>query len=388
LATSLSKSKPKILYVVTEDWYFWSHRLDLARAAGNNGFKVVLATKDGVYGDKIRNLDIELYPVTIHRSISTPFRELGTIFKLARLYRKISPDIVHHIALKPIFAGSIASLLAGVPVVINTYTGLGHVFSADTPLSRFFIKLIVPFMSLVLNRRRFYSIVQNPDDHDLLLELKLVRQDNMTLIPGSGVDTNVFHPFTQPAHKPSVVMFASRLLKDKGILDFVEAARISRRERTEARFVIVGKIDRANPSSINQAELEDWIEEGVIEWWGYSEDMSEIFKQADIVCLPSFYREGIPKVLLEAASCGLPIVTTDTPGCREIVQDGVNGILVPVKDPASLANAIKHLLVSPGLRKKMGEAGRSRVVENYSINIINSATIGLYKKFCHVSKSE
>ena len=369
----------RILYLVTDDWSFWSHRLALADAAKKHGYEVFVVTQKGEFADRIESRGFKLYPFSICRSFGSVLQELKGMINLARLYKKIKPDLVNNIALKPIIFGSVSARISSVPYVINTYTGLGNIFISRSLMSNFFMLIVVPFMSLILKGKRFYSVVQNADDMKELIKCGLINSKSVSLIRGSGVDTSVFK-FTQEAETNSpVVIFASRFLRDKGIIEFVEAVKLLKQTGSVARFVLVGNLDKANPTSINDTELNDWIEQDLVEWWGYRDDMSEVFKQAHIVCLPS-YREGLPKVLLEAASSGRPIITTDVPGCREVVIDGINGYLVPVKDPVKLADAINLLLESPDLRRQMGAAGRRRVEENFDINRINSATVDLYEK--------
>ncbi len=277
------------------------------------------------------------------------------------------------------FLGSVAAWIARVPLVINTYTGLGYIVTSNSLVSKIFMYLVTPLVSLIIKGEKFHSIIQNVDDKKLLLKLGLVNANHLNLIRGSGVDVNQYSKSIEPISDKPIVLFPSRLLKDKGIIEFIDASKILYEKQIKARFVIAGKIDDENPTSIKYSELKSWIDSGIIEWCGYREDMDEVFKQVHVICLPS-YREGLPKSLLEAASSGRPIVTTDVPGCREVVIDGVNGYLVPVKDPVSLAEAINRLLESAVLRKQRGEEGRRLVEEHFDIDKINSATINLYKK--------
>lgn len=369
----------RILYLVTEDWYFWSHRLAVADSAKKQGYEIFVITQHGNFADKIKSRGFTLLPFIMHRSIGSVFQELGEIIKLVRIYREIKPDLINHIALKPIIYGSISAWIARVPHVINSYTGLGHIFISRALLSRIFMLLVVPFISILFKNNRFHSIVQNSDDEKELIELGLINSKSVSLVRGSGVDTSVFEFTLEPETKKPVVIFASRFLRDKGIIEFIEAVKLLKENGATARFVLVGTLDKANPTSIKEAELDNWIKQELVEWWGYRDDMDEVCRQANIVCLPS-YREGLPKVLLEAASSGRAIVTTDVPGCREVVIDNVNGYLVPVKDPVRLADAIRRLLESPELRTQMGAAGRQLVEKHFDVEIINLATIELYKK--------
>jgi glycosyltransferase involved in cell wall biosynthesis len=234
-----------------------------------------------------------------------------------------------------------------------------------------------PLLGLLMAGRKSRVIVQNPTDQALLCRLGIVNPRQVTLIRGSGVDTDRFAPCPEPAGKP-IVMLASRLLWPKGVGVFVEAARQLLRAGVEARFVIVGEGDEENPSSIPRSQLEAWNAEPGIEWWGRQTDMPAIYGQAQIVCLPSHYGEGVPKALIEAASCGRPIVTTDAPGCRDIVEQGINGYLVPVRDSAAVAEAIQRLLGDPDLRLRMGRAGRNRVQKIFSIDRVIAETLAVY----------
>lgn len=370
-------SSKKIVYLVTEDWYFWSHRLSLAEAASGQGYEIIVITNADEYKQRIIGRGFTLLPMRLSRSIANPFKELHTVISLTSLYKQIKPDIVHHIALKPIVAGSIAAWLAGIPHIINSYTGLGYLFISDSLSSRLFISVVAPLMSLIMRGKKFNSIVQNADDMKILSDLGLLNVDKTVLIRGSGVDTKLFQYSPEVSVDKPVVLFASRLLRDKGIIEFIEAVKLLKKRAVNARFVIVGDLDTASPTSIDASELDTWIKGGVVEWWGQRDDMYEVYRQVHIVCLPS-YREGLPKVLLEAAACGRSIIATNVPGCREAVIDGMNGLLVPVKDSVNLAEAISRLLDSPELRYRMGKAGRRHITENFDMEIINSHTIRLY----------
>lgn len=369
----------KILYLVTEDWYFRSHRLALAEAALRQGYEVHVVTRTGEYAAEIAETGFNFHPLSMSRSIGSLSGELGTFVELCRYYRNIKPDLIHHIALKPVLMGSVAAWITRVPVVVNSYTGLGFLFISDSLFSRIFRHVMLPVLSLLLKGRRYYSIVQNSDDRALLTKAGLINDERTALIRGSGVDTGTFSCSPECKAEQPVVLFASRLLKDKGILEFIDAVRQLRDKNVQARFVVVGDVDGGNPTSIDPGLIRHWVADGLIEWWGHRADMHNVFSQVHIVCLPS-YREGLPKVLLEAAACGRPLVTTDVPGCREVVCDGVNGILVQARDSTGLAEAIHKLIGSPGLRRQMGQAGRKIVMDNFDMERINSETTALYGK--------
>jgi glycosyltransferase involved in cell wall biosynthesis len=261
--------------------------------------------------------------------------------------------------------------------VVNALAGLGYVFSSDSRAARTLRPVIKASMRMLLNDDGTKVILQNPDDAEVVCESIGVARDRVVQIRGSGVDPEIFRFVPEPQGAP-VVMLASRLLWDKGVGEFVEAAEILRAEGREARFMLVGDADDANPASIDDGTLGTWKRSGTVELWGRREDMPDVLPQAHIVCLPS-YREGLPKVLIEAASCGRPIVTTDAPGCREIVHHGENGLLVPVRDAKALADAIRTLLDDPDLRSRMGQAGRELVKKEFTIDAVVKSTLGVYE---------
>jgi glycosyltransferase involved in cell wall biosynthesis len=367
-----------IIYFVSEDWYFCSHRLPIARKALAEGFRVIVVTKVSKYKDIIESEGFKLAPIGINRGSMNLFSELRTISTLYSYYKKYNPDIVHHVAIKPVIYGTLVARLIGSIKIVNAMAGLGFVFISNkkrVKLLRFFVHQLFRFL---FNNKNSQLILQNKDDLGYFLKNKLVNNNNVTIVRGSGVDIKKFIPVEECIGIP-IVMLASRMLWDKGVGEFVEAAKILKQEGVEARFVLVGDRDSENPTSIPNAQLSEWHELGVVEWWGERSNMCEVLTQAHIVCLPS-YREGLPKVLLEATSCGRPIIATDVPGCREIVHNGKNGILVPIKNSNSLANAIKELIDNPEKRKSMGTNGRRLVENEFSEEIVVSQTLKVYQE--------
>jgi glycosyltransferase involved in cell wall biosynthesis len=363
----------KLLFLVTEDWYFVSHRLSLAVAARAAGFEVVVATRVREKAAAITAAGIRVIPFEMDRKGTNPLLEFPTLWRLWRLYRRERPDLAHHVALKPVLLGGLAARLAGVRAVVSAIAGLGMLFSGERlPIAARLLKGLLP--SLV---GRGSAIVQNPDDAAMLAECG-VAQARIRMICGSGVDTECFAPSVEQPGIPLVVLPA-RLLRDKGVAEFVAAARILRGQGVAARFALVGEPDPANPTSVTQAEIRAWVAEGVIEWWGHREDMGTVYAVSHVVCLPS-YREGLPKSLLEAAAAGRPIVATDAPGCREIVRDGVNGFLVPVRDVAALAASLRRLLEDAELRRAMGARGRQIVLAEFSVEQVVRETLALYRE--------
>jgi glycosyltransferase involved in cell wall biosynthesis len=310
----------------------------------------------------------------IRRRIN-PFAELLFTLKLAAVYRRLQPDLVHHIALKPIVIGGIAARLAGVKAVVNAPVGLGFVFSSNRLLAR----VLKPFVSLglrlTLRPRRGRVIFENPDDLAALTAAGMVRAADAVLIRGAGVDTTEFAPTPEPPPPVTVVLIA-RMIREKGVADFAAAARLL---RGQAAFQLVGAPDPGNPNTVTEAELRGWEAEGILRWLGPRRDIAAVLAAAHIACQPSSYREGLPKSALEAMAAGKPLVATDIPGCREAVVDGQTGILVPPRDPPALARAIKTLIDDPGLRARYGAASRRRVEENFSDAIICAQTLLVYE---------
>ncbi|HKT36614.1 MAG TPA: glycosyltransferase family 4 protein [Nitrospira sp.] len=370
--------RPRLLYLITEDWYFWSHRLDLARQAARAGFDVSIATRVTEHGERIRKEGLKLLPIRLDRRSRNPFAELAAVLELVRIYRRERPMIVHHVALKPIVYGSLAAWWSGVPIVVNAFAGLGYVFT-DQKRQRGALAIALQYVYRILLRlNKSLVVFQNRDDRDLLIEEKVVALEQTRIISGSGVDTKAFDVGLSRCGSP-VVMFAGRMLWDKGIADFIEAVRRLKREKVSARFVLVGRCDEYNPAAIERAQLQSWVNEGLVEWWQHREDMPSVFAEATIVVLAS-YREGLPKTLLEAAACGKPLVATDVPGCREIVSHGINGLLVPPRNPTALATAIDSLLSDATLRAKMGQAGREAVLRSFSVEKVTDQLIALYRE--------
>lgn len=364
---------PKLLFFVTEDWYFCSHRLALAVAAREAGFEVAVVTRVSEHGEIIRRAGLDLIPFEISRRGMNPFMELAALIRLMAIYRREKPDLVHHVAMKPVLYGTLAARLAGVPHIVNALAGMGWLFTSAKMMARF-VKLLVRLTFRFLLRQT-WVIVQNPDDAALMAGAGL---ESVRLIRGSGVDVEVFRPEPEPAGPPLVVLPA-RMLWDKGVGEFIEAARQLKERGVIARFALVGEPDPENPATVTEEQLAAWHAETVVEWWGQRDDMAQVYAQAHVVCLPS-YREGLPKALLEAAACGRPIVATDVPGCRVIVRDGDNGVLVPVRDAPALAEALARLIADPDMRRRMGESGRALAVGEFSQERVIAETLAVYRE--------
>ena len=367
----------KILFVGNSGPVFLTHRLPLVMATLKAGHDVHVALPPSPVSSRIESYDFEFHEIPLSRSGMNPLAELRTLSALYFLYRKICPDIIHHVTIKPVLYGSLAAHLAKIPSVVNTISGLGYVFvtkSFKANLLFVLVKYLFRISFLHPNKRVIFQNSENLSDFH---SYGLIDNANAVIIKGSGVDIDVFRPSPELDSIP-IVMVASRMLLDKGICEFVEAAREIKSEGGTARFVLVGDVDPDNPMTITVSQIKSWVDEGIVEWWGKKENMPEVFSQVHIVSLPS-YAEGLPKVLIEASACGRPIVTTDVSGCRDTIVDGKNGILVPAQDSKALANAFRKLISDPQLRQRMGKAGRETAVNEFSIEIVIQKTFSVYQ---------
>jgi glycosyltransferase involved in cell wall biosynthesis len=368
----------KILFLTTEDYSFWSHRLTLARAARQAGAEVAIMTRAGEYRSRLEAEGFRVIPWRISRPSLNPLRELGSLWQVVRAYRRERPDLIHQVALKPVVYGGIAARLCGGLPTVNTITGLGPVFSKSGPRMFLLRCGVVAALRWIFRPARCQVIVQNDDDQAFFAAQKIAAAEKMAVLPGFGVDTGHFRPRPEPQGRP-VVMLPARMLWEKGVGEFVAAARLLREWEVCARMVLVGGPDPGNPGCIDGEQLREWQREGVVEWWGPQSDMPAVLAQAQVVCLPS-YREGLPKILLEAAACGRAVVTTTVPGCAQAVRQGENGLLVAAKEPRGLARAIRRLLQDSGLRQRMGAAGRERALREFSDEKAARQTVELYQR--------
>jgi glycosyltransferase involved in cell wall biosynthesis len=369
--------KPLILFFITEDWYFWSHRLSVARAARDAGFRIIIVTRIHQHRERIEKEGFKLIPINLERRGKNPVKEFLNFLEIIKIYRKQKPDIVHHVAMKPVLYGSLAARITGISAVINALAGLGVIFITQGLKGLIIRRLIIVAYRLAFSAKHTIGIFQNPTDLKLFVDAGVIRRKAGVLIRGSGVDTSRFTHLPEPSDIPTIIL-ASRMLWHKGINMFVDAARQFRKEGIKSRFILVGAPDPENPASIPEQTLRNWNSEGIVEWWDYKENMPEVLRQAHIVTLPTTYGEGVPKILIEAASCGRAMVATDIPGCREIVRHKENGLLIPPHDPKALVDALKLLIEDPELRLKMGAKGREIVLKEFYDEKIVRQTINLY----------
>ena len=374
---------PKLLFLVTEDWYFCSHRLPVARAAREAGFEVVVATRVRAHGDEIRDEGFALRPIAWRRRGDGLLGAVRAISAISRLYRGERPDIVHHVALKPVLFGGIARWLTfsravDASAVIDSVMGLGSGFSHATTAARLRRPALGLALRLVAGRSRGWIVVQNPEDGAALAGLGIAPQ-RIALIRGSGVDIDRYVPLPDPRGDTVVVALVSRMLRDKGVLDAAAAIRKLRAQGVAIELLLAGPTDLDNANSLTSEALRSLTSEPGIEWLGPVADVRTVWRRAAIAVLPSTYGEGVPKTLLEAAACGRPLIATDVPGCREVVRPGATGILVPPHDVDGLARALAHLAGDPALRAALGRAGRRLVECRFTDAIVARQTLALYR---------
>lgn len=366
--------KPILLYLVTEDWYFLMHRLPMALAAKQAGYDVHVATRVGKQGAEIEDHGFTLHPLDWKRGSLNPFDVISSIRQVRALYRKLAPDIAHHVALQPAMIGSLAARGLAVKRV-NAFTGLGFAFASNSLRARLIRPLIVWLMPYLLNDERSTVLVENPDDRAALVSIG-IEADRVHLVPGSGVDTDKFQPLPEPQGQVTAA-FVGRLLDDKGVRPLIAAYDMLRGHGEKLRLLVAGDRDPANPASVSEGEVESWKRKPGVEMLGHVDGIRSVWERAHIAVLPS-RREGLPVSLLEAAAFGRPIVATDVPGCREIARHDINAFLVPPDDPQALAAALAVLARDPALRMKFGAAGRRMAEAEFSKARVGEQVVALY----------
>lgn len=365
---------PRLMFVVTEDWFFLSHRLPMARAARAAGYEVHVATNVTDGSAAIASEGFVLHPVRFARGRLSPLAVWQTIRDLRRIHRRVDPVLVHRVAVEPIVIDAMAALGLN-SASVNAITGLGYAFIANSLKARAIRQLISLVLRLLINHPRNVALVQNPDDGALVAEIG-VAPTRIKLIPGSGVDVERFRPLPEP-DGPVTAAFVGRLLDHKGIRTLIAAHRLLRHKGIPIQLLVAGTPDPANPASVSPEEAAAWAQEPGIAMLGYVSDIASLWARAHIAVLPS-RREGLPRSLLEAAACGRPMVATNVPGCREVVRPDT-GLLVPLDDAAALAQAIAKLAQSPELRRQFGASARALAVERFSSDAIGHAIVDLYQ---------
>ncbi len=369
----------KIILFANTDWYLYNFRRSLALALQEAGYELLLISPPGPYGEKLRALGLRWEPLPMDRRSLNPLREAVLLLHLWRLFRRERPALVHGFTIKCAVYGSLAARLARVPARVNAVAGMGYVFTSEELKARLLRPLVRSLMHVALDGRNARLILQNPDDVALFERAGFVDRAHIRLIQGSGVDCSRFlaNDRVRAPDKPLRVLLAARLLWDKGVAEFVAAARQLQAQGRPIEFLLAGDPDPGNPAAVPEADLQAWVAEGVLQWLGHVDDMPALFASVDVVVLPS-YREGLPKGLIEAAACALPLVTTDVPGCREVVSDGVDGLLVPPRNAEALAAAIARLQDDPGLAQRLGTAARVKALGQFEECIVVANTMAVY----------
>jgi glycosyltransferase involved in cell wall biosynthesis len=367
----------RLLMVVNDASFLRSHRWPLALAAREAGWLVEVASAPGESLEWIRSQGLPVHEIPFNRKGVNPIVEARSVLSLWRLYASVRPAVIHHITIKPILYGSLAARWLRLPAVINAVTGLGYVFSRQGMAARLAQAVLRRAYRYALGYQRATAIFQNPDDVKEIWGL--AGHPRAEIIPGAGVDSTEY-PLQEELPGTPIILLASRMLWSKGVGDFVEAAKLCRADGLACRFVLVGDSDPGNPDAIPFAVLQRWNAEGIVEWWGRRHDMPNVFRCSHVVVLPTIYREGVPKVLIEAASTGRPLIATDMPGCREIVMNGANGYLVKPNNPLGLYECIGALVKDKSLRQSMGIRGHQYVIDRFSVSEVLSRTLSIYNK--------
>lgn len=367
----------RLVFVVNNPSFLVSHRLVLVRGARAFGYDVHAVTPEGDGVALLEKEGVEWHRWDLSRKGQHPLAEAASVASLVRHYARLSPDVVHHVTIKPVLYGSAAARVVRKPAVVNAVSGFGYIFLSSGPLAELRRRAVTRAYRTALSTPRSVVILQNDDDEADLRRFGALGSAHVVKIRGSGVDFTQFVETPEPPGPP-LVMLPARLLKDKGVLEFVEAARQVRRGDPTVRFVLVGGLDEGNPAAITEPQLRRWLSEGAVEWWGHQADMAAAFAKATIVCLPS-YREGMPKALLEAAAVGRALITTDVPGCRDAVARGAAGVLVPAKDAGAIAAAVNELLENPTRRQQLATAARALAVSQFDERQVLSSHLAVYE---------
>lgn len=370
----------KLFIVVNHDWFFLSHRQAIGVAAKGAGWDVTIVTCDTGRFGVIKALGLKAIDLPIDATGMNLKEELKTFKFLLRLYRREKPDVVHHVGLKTILWGGLAANLTGIKGVVNAVSGLGVMFSGEK--QSLVAKGVLAVLRFSHNRKGVRVIFQNHEDESLFLSQHITKQENCVFIKGSGVDLNEYAYAPDPDSSPVRVMFTARMVKEKGIVVLTEAAEILRKEYEDrVVFLLCGKLSD-NPKAIQKEELEALCDGKYIQWLGHRTDVKELLRQCHIVAFPSYYREGVPKSLIEACTTGRPIITTNSIGCKDTVEDGVNGFLIPIKDSYALAEKLKVLIDDPVLRQKMGKASRMKAEREFSLDDVVKKHLEIYSSLC------
>ncbi len=370
----------KFIFFANTDWYLYNFRLSTALQLKAQGVDVVMLSPPGDFGDRFADHGIRWITLGMDRTSLNPFREALTLRELVRVIRAEQPDLLHNFTVKCAVYGALAARLAKVPAVVNAVAGMGYVFTSDRPKARALRPIVSTLIRGTVGSGHSRLILQNPDDADAFTTSGLVMSENIRLIRSSGVDTGRFCPTVDASERrPLRVILAARLLWEKGIGEFVNAADLLRQRGRNIEFLIAGMPDPGNPSSVQRGQVEQWVAQGLVQWLGHVEDMPALLRSGDVMALPSYYREGVPKSLIEGAASGLALVTTDLPGCREVVtQHGVDGLHVPPRDAEALADLLATLDDDRAMVRRLGEAARCKALADFDERMVIARTMEVY----------
>jgi glycosyltransferase involved in cell wall biosynthesis len=379
----------KFVLFANTDWYLYNFRLSTALALAEQGHEVTMLSPAGDYGPRFAGHGLRWLTLPMDRASLNPWREAMTLRALVRTLRQERPALLHSFTVKCAVYGALAARAAGVPAHVSAIAGMGYVYASDRAKARMLRPVVATLMRGALAGKSSRVILQNPDDAETLVRARLVPAQRIRVIRGSGVDTSRFSPRNLaveihdalPAVRPLRVVLAARLLWEKGIAEFVEAAGMLKREGRAIECVLAGTPDPGNPRSVPQAQVEAWARQGLVTWLGHVDDMPALLRSADVMALPSYYREGVPRSLLEGAASGLALVTTDLPGCREIVREhGFDGLHVPPRDAAALARCLALLDDDRDLLRRLGAQARTNSLAHFDERMVIRRTIEVYEE--------
>lgn len=370
----------KFIFFANTDWYLYNFRLATALQVKADGHEVVMLSPPGEFGVRFAAHGLRWLTLPMDRASLNPLREAATLRQLAVILRRERPEVLHSFTVKCAIYGALAARTARVPAVVNAVAGMGYVFTSDHFKARALRPLVKAMLRVSLGGSRSLLVLQNPDDATAFVAAGLASRDRIRVIRSSGVNTTRFRPSVPPrGHGRLRVVLAARLLWEKGIQEFVDAARLLRAQGRDVEFVLAGMPDPGNPRSVDAAQVRQWCDGGLLQWLGHVDDMPALFNTMDVMVLPSYYREGVPKSLIEAAACGLAIITTDLPGCREVVtQHGVDGLRVAARDARALADRIASLDDDRELLARLGRNARARALADFDERLVIRQTLDVY----------
>ncbi len=368
----------KIFLVSNTDWYLYRFRLSLGKDLLEYGMEPVFISPFGKYVEKIRAAGIRWLEWNVERRSYFPSQELISVFRFMNLLRVEKPALIHNHTIKPVFYGSLSARLVHFPNVVNSITGRGYLFLGNTLSLRITRKIVIPVYRFVTDNPNYVTIFENQDDLGYFKSFGSFSHTHNVIIPGVGVDIHYYQPTPEPNEIP-VIAYVGRLLWDKGVQTFVEAAKVLKQKGIKVRMVLIGSTDPGNPTSIPEKIIHHWVQSGDVEWWGWQEEMPQVYKQCNIIVIPSL-GEGLSTTLLEAMASKRAVIATDVPGCRDVIQDKGTGILVPPNEPIAIADAITKLINSPNLRYQFATAGRLLIEKLYTTQHINQLTLQTYRE--------